>query len=357
MRVERIDSEGFRSWRHDLDAVFEVLQQIALGRCPVRTIVINDRISLGLPADKEMAKLVLDLYRPMKCRARLLARGIRAFIRIGGYLALKKHPDFNRASEISWLRECSEIGFLGCNPDHGLRCVLLSRESNQKIKVTKLAVGKNVDAILAEGNFLKSESEKYRGVPKLSGIETGEGWAAICLAHFPYSGPRDFKNGEEIELLEGWLAEEFVLLENVEWLRPFFFRLNSEFRKRFRGMGVRKALLHGDFAPWNLRKNESGLAAIDWEWARADGIGGLDLGHGMVMAARLVDELSGAQLVDVLFERVQHQPYQNYLKKCGWDDLNLWLFLGISYSKKFSGLDFEEELEVLENRMEPSLWN
>ena len=38
-------------------------------------------------------------------------------------------------------------------------------------------------------------------------------------------------------------------------------------------------VVHGDFAPWNLRCRDAGLAAFDWEYGRVDGLPAADAAH------------------------------------------------------------------------------
>ncbi len=46
------------------------------------------------------------------------------------------------------------------------------------------------------------------------------------------------------------------------------------------GCEVRQTVIHGDFAPWNLRcRPAGGLAAFDWEYGRVDGLPAADAAH------------------------------------------------------------------------------
>ncbi len=42
---------------------------------------------------------------------------------------------------------------------------------------------------------------------------------------------------------------------------------------------VPSTIVHGDFAPWNLRCRPGGLAAFDWEYGRVDGLPAVDAAH------------------------------------------------------------------------------
>ena len=45
------------------------------------------------------------------------------------------------------------------------------------------------------------------------------------------------------------------------------------------GCDVRRTIVHGDFAPWNLRTQPGRLAAFDWEYGRTDGLPAADAAH------------------------------------------------------------------------------
>ena len=340
----------FGSWKKDLDSVFPELVRVALGRNSVRTLVLSDRIAFGLPKDRKLAAEVLRLYRPMKLVPRVLVLMIQWSLGIVGPLFLRFRPSHSGKAEISWLANEHSIGFLGCNPGHGVRCVLLSKGKGL-MKVTKLSLGSNLEPVVMEGDFLKGILGEYSGVPQILGCEKGAGWAAFCTGHLPGRGPRSMDGEGVIELLRGWLQPALVRLGDVEWLQPFLVELPGGIGEKLGKKFVREALQHGDFTPWNLRRAESGLIAIDWEWARKDGIGGFDLGHGLVMEALLVKGLRGVKLVDEVLLIASGKEQSGYLKECHWEDLNLWLALVFLYSSKISGLEAVNELNVLANRL------
>lgn len=46
--------------------------------------------------------------------------------------------------------------------------------------------------------------------------------------------------------------------------------------------------LHGDFAPWNLIRQNGQISAIDWEYGSPDGLPGVDLAHYVLQVSALV---------------------------------------------------------------------
>jgi hypothetical protein len=66
----------------------------------------------------------------------------------------------------------------------------------------------------------------------------------------------------------------------------------------WRDMRVRTALVHGDFAPWNVTPDDSGMAAYDWEDALLDGVPFWDLWHFVVQSTALLNRWSPENLVE-----------------------------------------------------------
>lgn len=344
--------KNFKSWKSDLALVLPEIQRVALGKSQTKLLVISDRIAMGLPVGRQMAREVVNLYRPMKWSARMTAMVIKKFVDFGGVSLLKKGLPGEGLPEISWLGNQGDVGFLGCNPGHGLRCVLLSHGGQEPIRVTKLAIGGNLSPVRDEGAFLKKISKNFPGLPVYGGREEGGNWAAFWTAYLPGYGPRELIGSQVIGLLTGWLGDERVPLKDLDWLKALMSEAPSVVRSRLKELTVRKALVHGDFTPWNLRRNVNGLVAIDWEWAREDGIGGLDLGHGLVMQGVLVKNLRGSDLFDDVRLGVRSDEAIKYLEKCGWHDLNLWLAVSLLYASWQTEVNFEEELRTLEKIVE-----
>ena len=342
----------FKSWEKDLDLVFPQLQRVALGGRTLNVLTIGDRIAFGLPKNRSLSNEVVNLYRPMKWKARKVAGLVKWFIKMGGVGFLKSKPSKIVRSEISWLNNGGEIGFLGCNPGHGLRCIFLSSVEGQPIKVTKVAIGNNVDPVVAEGKWLQKICGKYPGVPKFGGSETGSDWAAFWTNYISGSGPKELRGELECELLRSWLRPYRVKVGEVLWLKPLLEEMPTILASKLQDEVVSGALVHGDFTSWNLRSDESGLVAIDWEWAREDGVGGLDMGHGLIMEAMLVKGLRGRGLVNDVFTKIGSKCLSDYLKECGWRDVNLWMALALQYVGRQMGLDVGSELGFLKNRVE-----
>jgi hypothetical protein len=72
------------------------------------------------------------------------------------------------------------------------------------------------------------------------------------------------------------------------------------------GMKVPWTIVHGDFAPWNLRQHMGRISAFDWEYAQLDGLPLIDETHFRLQVGYLLhhwtDEHAARELADVAAE-------------------------------------------------------
>ncbi|MGC6464489.1 MAG: hypothetical protein ACON5N_02795 [Akkermansiaceae bacterium] len=341
----------FTSWNRDLAHVLPELQRVALGDRRLRVVTMGGRIAFGLPDDPELAAGVLGLYRPMKAKAKLMTLMYHIALKTGALSFLKNRMG-EGAAQIPWLNDEHNLGFLGCNPSHGLRCILLSKEKDGRMKVTKLAIGEDLKPVITEGESLERLAKKFSGVPGILERDRGKDWAAFSTRHLPGQGPGSLTDFPVLDLLEGWLRPERIRINELNWLEPVLGRLPEVVGVKLEKLVVRQALNHGDFTLWNLRCDGEKLVAIDWEWGCEDGVGGLDLIHGLIMEGKLVEGLAGKELIEAIEKRAKITRVEKYLTACGWSELNLWMALGFGCAAEKTGIDVELELDVLKNRLE-----
>jgi len=206
---------NFRSWKADQDGALSELQRVALGSAKLEFLALNDRIALGLPRERSLAMAVIGLYRPMKMKACALTCVIKLLTKIRVLRFFARGVRGEKIPELSWLRGLSEIGFLGCNPSHGIRCVLLSKGENESLRVTKLAIGGNLESVLAEAESLQKLSHRYEGLTKLGAVEKGNDWAAFWTEHVAAKGPDSLSSPDVMPLLSAWLRPEKVRLGDL----------------------------------------------------------------------------------------------------------------------------------------------
>ncbi|MBR1609663.1 MAG: phosphotransferase, partial [Kiritimatiellae bacterium] len=108
------------------------------------------------------------------------------------------------------------------------------------------------------------------------------------------------RGGEDpAPLLRLWESAETEPAEKNGLFRDVAPFLPDSARRRLSTVSLRKAFVHGDFAPWNWRRGGDGaLACVDWEWARDDGFAGFDMAYCVVQRLVLVRKTPPERLRD-----------------------------------------------------------
>ena len=107
---------------------------------------------------------------------------------------------------------------------------------------------------------------------------------------------------------------------------------NQRVFERLAALKIRKAVVHGDFATWNLRAEDKGLVAIDWEWAEVDGIAGIDLCYGLLQEALLVKKLLPREALGYVYIAAATPACKAYLEVSGWAGaVDLWIKTAVFY--------------------------
>ena len=70
--------------------------------------------------------------------------------------------------------------------------------------------------------------------------------------------------------------------------RPDLARALHELMPVLGAVRLASATVHGDFAPWNLRRTPNGLVAFDWEYAQTDGLPLIDQTHHLLAVGYLL---------------------------------------------------------------------
>lgn len=80
-----------------------------------------------------------------------------------------------------------------------------------------------------------------------------------------------------------------------------------------------RVVLHGDFAPWNLRVGGEGLFALDWEYGDLEGLPLLDLLHFVVQTGFLLDRSPASQLLRRLPGILAEECARSYMEQVRLD--------------------------------------
>ena len=243
---------------------------------------------LLLPRDKALAAATVDLYHPQTPAARVAAAALRSICRAGLQGLL---PRAGRSGAQN--PAATRLGALFSNPCHGVRLIAV-RESpaGGGLEIVKAAMAADAAPIRAEHAAL-SGLAGVPGVPAASAIDARGGAVWFSMPFLANAS----RGVDVMPLLNAWSgAIEESAAENglVRDLMPF---VDDETRTGLAGVKDRRALVHGDFAPWNWRTGaDGGPVCVDWEWARRDGYSGFDLVYSIVQRAILVEKVGADRL-------------------------------------------------------------
>ncbi len=362
------------NWKTDLESRLARISRVATGGSSLRVVVPGGRLALAFPDQRQAAALVCSLYQPQRMTGRLLRGAMKIGLITGGLRMASTpwRPDDEKEPAVAWLAgaaKAGSVGFLGCNPNHGLRCVLAGTlpECGTPF-VAKLGFDGAAEAIRREFDALTALHGENTAVVEPMGYEAGEDWALLRLPYLGNRSPKRITDPKVMELLEAWRGDACVRLGDNPWAASLLARLPAEqsaWGDAIRERSVAQALMHGDFAVWNLRFAEEirgqnvpatdwgckpqlrALVAIDWEWAEPDGIAGVDLVHALRQEAYMVRKLPATKAIAWMQKELQNPACRDYLEKTGWngaaDDL---LRLGLLHSH-FNALNPSQELLAL----------
>jgi len=346
-------------WRGDLSSVLKRISRVATGNGTLRILRGGHRFAVGFPEDRRAARVVLDLYHPHRFRGdmfRIYARGVLKFRLERRLLQASVGGGGEPASE--WLQEAAaegRVGFVGSNPVHGPRCLLggLTGGEDPIPFVGKLGFDQSREAIMREASVLARLGGRFPGVLKPLSFESGSDWALLRLPYLGFRTPKGMDDSQVIQLLVQWLGDTRKPLGEIKWARRLLevaenAGADSAWCAAMRKRMIRTALVHGDFAVWNLRMVPTGPCAIDWEWAEENGVAGVDLAHGLRQDAVMIRKLGPGKAVRHVLAWAEKRTWSAYLDASGWSGAKKdWLRFGLLHSHFNARSDSRKMLEHL----------
>ena len=346
------------NWSDDLEYALSRISELATGGTSLRVYRAGGRVALAIPDDPHVAEMVLHLYQPQRLKGRVFKQMVSVLCQTKSRFASYSHEGTKiQLPEIEWLRDASTagtLGFLGCNPVHGLRCIVTGvSPSTGESFIVKLGCGESVEAVMQEHAVLSNLQGRYPGVISTTGMASGKDWFAMKLPYLGHTSPSRINQPAVVNLLNSWCSEEKRRID--EWgvmggmisnlmVKP---ELNG-WQHKVGAMKISRALVHGDFAVWNLRHTNQGLYAIDWEWADENGIAGIDLIHGLRQEAVMVRKLKTKSALTWMRIQLQSDPWKSYLAATGWSqNLEDLLRVGLLHSHFVAKSDSKEMLGML----------
>ena len=334
------------------NSLFSLLGALDFSKANYRVLLRNGLPLLLIPPDRDVASLTLGMYLPQGRKAKLAVAVLKAANAFGLLQRIlpKLVPGSIGASATSEPMpfsqediDCGSVGFLLCNPDHGCARVVAVRAGSVPPCHTRSAsVFKWTD--LAGKEKLKSELDKIKlltqrgslGVPEVLSEGTNSFSSWFEMDHYAKTDVVSTGDPRVITLIRSWISDECISpLENklgaLLWATKKWTPSQGEL-ERLAALKIRKAVVHGDFAPWNLRARLGKLIAIDWEWAEPDGLAGIDLCYGLLQEALLVKKLPPRQALHYVRDAADLPDCREYLETAGWRGaIDLWIKTAVLY--------------------------
>jgi hypothetical protein len=302
--------------------------------------------------------MVLNLYQPQRLKGRLFKLMASTLGQSKHRIGAHVHEGISiQVPEIEWLQEASRaglLGFLGCNPSHGLRCIVagISPSSGESF-IVKLGLDESMEAVKREYDILTKLQERYPGVIQTRGHASGENWFAMRLPYLGHTSPTRINIPAVVKLLSSWSLTKTQRIDEWKLMHDIISKVQvdrelSGWHHKVGALSISRALVHGDFAIWNLRHTPFGLYAIDWEWATEDGIAGIDLIHALRQEAYMVRKLDTAAALEWMQAQLKSESWKDYVTASGWADHKMDLLrIGLLHSHFISKNDSRELLAKL----------
>lgn len=277
--------------------------------------------------------MVIDLYQPQRVKGKLFKHAVTLLSQKGRKFGAYSHqPEEDIIPNILWIQEAARagsLGFLGCNPTHGLRCVIAGIDpTSGETFVAKLGFEKSADAVKIEYTALLDLHDQFPGVIKPTGYESADDWYLMRLPYLGNNSPSSMSHPAIEKLLSSWLSRETVEINECKLVAQMLKHAQTDhelsaWHRKIGALKISRALVHGDFAVWNLRNTNEGLFAIDWEWAEPEGIAGIDLVHGLRQEASMVLKLKPKAAIGWILEQLKSKEWAEYIKQSGWQSHHL----------------------------------
>ena len=300
----------------------------AAGCISWRAFCRNGSVLMILPDGPEDFREGLSLYQPQRKLARLVVRALRQF------------PVLRKSLQQVWLKvetskavsciiddtDSSLTGVLLGNPKQKeRRALLLLQDKGGEKRVAKLGVtpaGNN--KIVREATLLNSLRDHeigQSGIPGLGRQWSEEDWSAFTVDFFGGEKGAPFSKSEVVSILEKWASknQNADFLKSVSW-RDVSGHLSDTEMGIAGNLKLRSSLRHGDFAPWNILRDEEGVpVVIDWEFGLENDVPGWDLVHYLILEADLVERKTPQEALEGTIEALKGvDRIRQFLEFVGW---------------------------------------
>ncbi len=325
----------------------------------------NGHLLLGIPKDRIMAKLTLNLYQPQSSKAKFTVRLIKLMVGFRIHWLLPTVDlCIKDSSPIAKLNgDSREIGFLLGNPEAESRRTIVSYYAGDNFEVAKIGIGSAAKiSVLNEAKTIELIPLFYTGVVRSRRSLSLNNWFFYSTDFVRGIAPKKQDDSLVLALLTDWMkhfekkrvSEISVWNDLVEMVKHSELKCADSVLKQLSNMEIMVGLYHGDFAPWNIKISDNKkLHVMDWENAILDGLAGWDWIHYLIRRSILVDGATLFQALESCVIWAKSVEGRIYLIKSGWgENIDLWMGSYIIYNSiSHNDADLENNLDCLNNVM------
>lgn len=305
---------------------------------------------LFLPSDNRAAATALEIYPAQTAKARMAKAALGMMLRAGLRLGLQKtsltmssadpFAAFLRAAARVEPGEPFSFAVLTGNPSApGRRHVfLLFNSAAQPVAVVKAGATSQARKLIAhETSLLSTFTTAQSGLPKVRGACELDTLSAFAMDFIEGTSPGADECVALGKIFSSWVdsTKQIELGETAAWRRLIQARgavALTEAALKLETLLVFPVLMHGDFAPWNVKVSAGRWTVLDWERGERVGIPAWDWFHFVVQPAVLVRR-EPTDLTMLRLEKLfTSLDFQRYAKRCG--------IAGVEWQLAFAYVDY-----------------
>ena len=290
---------------------------------------------LFLPTNNGAAVRALEIYPAQTWKARLAKTALGLMLRIGLRPGLRKillavgDDDpfvvfLRKAARLS-VGEPLCFAVLTGNPSApGRRHVfLVFNSAAQPVAVVKAGASERArELITHEATILAGFGGEQSGLPKLRDKCEYKRFSAFALDFIGGTSPGENVSGDLEMIFSSWVdsEKEIALGDTAAWQRLIQASGAAALPKAVIEAGrlrVRPVLMHGDFAPWNVKVSAGRWTVLDWERGERVGIPAWDWFHFIVQPAVLVRREATEETLARLEKLFVSPEFQRYAERSG----------------------------------------
>ncbi len=292
---------------------------------------------LLLPRPPRLARIGLELYPAQTPRSRLV-RSLAAWVLQARLPVVVKPVEVNLSPEdpfVRWLASRAQVALGGIpqfavlagNPNSpGQRFILLLFDpTGRPVAVVKVGVTEAARKLIEqERQFLERTPTGTPAIPPLLGTFANAGLQAIAFDFLPGRSPRPADEHLLPKVLRNWLRpqQSIVLADTRFWHELSATSANHPIFKSLtvalRNQSSSSAIVHGDFAPWNVRVAPFGdWMALDWERGDLNGPPAWDWFHYVIQKGILVQRQPATSLAMAIEGLLASKEFKKYAQAAG----------------------------------------